>query len=694
LRLPPLLVASPRLGGVSATLAAAEFLAVRGHGPPGAVVLVEPAGGLPPGHLAALEQHLAALGVAGGGAADPGGTVPPRLFVLPPCGPPPAGGGTDHLTADPALRAWLADAAPALAALVDDLTSRHAARVAGLARLAPATAAKLWFPFTQHADLGPVTAIDARVGEHLVTLEDAGRGGVAGGGGAAAAAGTAPPTPPPLLWPLHDSCAAWWTQGVSGPAASPLLPRAVASSIGRYGHVIHPKAAAAPVLAAAEALLAGPGAGWADRVFFSDDGSTAVEVALKMAFRASAGRRTAVGGPHADGEDAGGAGPPAPATVEPTVLAVGGGYHGDTLGAMCATAPSLFSGPSQTPWYAGRGLFLDPPTAGLEGAGAGWVVREGGSEGGSPAKATPVPGGLAGLFSPARLAGPAAAAYEATIAAAIDAHEQLPDSPAGKPRVLSALLFEPVLMGAGGMLLVDPAWQAALVRAARARRIPIIADEVFTGLWRLGAVSGCALLGVAPDIACYAKLLTGGAVPLAATLASGAVFAAFQGGGIGRALLHGHSYSAHPAGCAAAAATAATVGDPDANPALCSPSNGTCRAGCRAACGRLVGLWDEGLLAALADHAGVARVAAIGTVLAVHLVAGEAGYGSTAAAAVAARLKAHGLGGGGGGGVGAAAAGGGVYARPLGDVVYLMLTPTSVPGRDGPRLQRALLDCL
>ena len=107
-----------------------------------------------------------------------------------------------------------------------------------------------------------------------------------------------------------------------------------------------------------------------------------------------------------------------------------------------------------------------------------------------------------------------------------------------------------------------------------------------------------------------------------------------------------------------------------------------------------MGLWDEGLLAALADHAGVARVAAIGTVLAVHLVAGEAGYGSTAAAAVAARLKAHGLGGGGGGGVGAAAAGGGVYARPLGDVVYLMLTPTSVPGRDGPRLQRALLDCL
>ena len=255
------------------------------------------------------------------------------------------------------------------------------------------------------------------------------------------------------------------------------------------------------------------------------------------------------------------------------------------------------------------------------------------------------------------------------------------------------------------MALVDPAWHVALVRAARARSIPVIADEVFSGLWRLGAVSGCDLLGVRPDIGCYAKLLTGGALPLAATLASDVVFDAFSAGGIGGALLHGHSYSAHPAGCAAAAASAAAVVGA-ANPALCSPRAGaagaapTCPRGCDARevshCGRLVPLWDGGLLQALADHPAVARVAAIGTVLAVHLgtPGGEGGgYGSAAAATVAGRLRAY-REGGGGGGAGGGGDGGGVYARPLGDVLYLMLTPTSVPGADGPRLQRALLACL
>jgi dethiobiotin synthetase/adenosylmethionine--8-amino-7-oxononanoate aminotransferase len=64
---------------------------------------------------------------------------------------------------------------------------------------------------------------------------------------------------------------------------------------------------------------------------------------------------------------------------------------------------------------------------------------------------------------------------------------------------------------------------------ARARKIPIIYDEVFTGCWRLGVPTAGALLGQAPDIACYAKLLTGGVAPLAVTLSSEAVFDAFKG---------------------------------------------------------------------------------------------------------------------------------------------------------------------
>lgn len=63
--------------------------------------------------------------------------------------------------------------------------------------------------------------------------------------------------------------------------------------------------------------------------------------------------------------------------------------------------------------------------------------------------------------------------------------------------------------GAGGMVMIDPAFQRALVQHCQQRNIPVIVDEVFTGLWRLGHMSASQLLGVKPDIACYAKLLTG-----------------------------------------------------------------------------------------------------------------------------------------------------------------------------------------
>lgn len=79
----------------------------------------------------------------------------------------------------------------------------------------------------------------------------------------------------------------------------------------------------------------------------------------------------------------------------------------------------------------------------------------------------------------------------------------------------------------------------------------MIFDEVFTGLWRLGAPSGAALLGVSPDIACYAKLLTGGMVPLSATLATDSVFQAFEGEHlIGWAVLDAAGWRSNSVGCA------------------------------------------------------------------------------------------------------------------------------------------------
>ena len=67
----------------------------------------------------------------------------------------------------------------------------------------------------------------------------------------------------------------------------------------------------------------------------------------------------------------------------------------------------------------------------------------------------------------------------------------------------------PLVQGAGGMLLVDPLYQRAMVAECRRRGVPVIFDEVFTGIWRLGTLSAAQRLGVNPDIACYAKLLTG-----------------------------------------------------------------------------------------------------------------------------------------------------------------------------------------
>lgn len=145
------------------------------------------------------------------------------------------------------------------------------------------------------------------------------------------------------------------------------------------------------------------------------------------------------------------------------------------------------------------------------------------------------------------------------------------------------------------------------------------------------------------------------------------------------ALLHGHSYTAHPIGCAAGVAALQLYKDPELNPNLCTPEQpGRCRrqaaaqqqggsaggssggvCACAGPCGSLLPLWDSAAVAALSSHPAVRSVVPLGTVLAVQLRANDTGgYASNAAAAVVRRLR-----------------GMGVYGRPLGDVVYLMVSP-------------------
>ena len=409
---------------------------------------------------------------------------------------------------------------------------------------------------------------------------------------------------------------------------------------GRWGHVMYPENSHEPALELAARLLAGPGRGWAHRTFYSDDGSTAVEIALKMALRAYAVQkaRTVIsyciwqlGCLRLVRTFARAQGLLSKRMPPLRVLALSGSYHGDTLGAAQAQAPSVFTGPKQAPWYSLRGVFIEPPTALLCASGTWRVVLT--PELGAAATAAGVAADSLhftsqdALFSSFRDATPLGRVYRDAVAATIA-------SAAMDARgAVGAAILEPVLHGASGMVFIDPAFQRAVAAACADAQVPLIADEVFSGLWRLGAPAASHLLGVQPDVACYAKLLTGGTVPLAATLASEAVFDAFRGAAKTDALLHGHSYSAHAIGCAAACASLDMFGDTTTNPNLLpGPAP------------RLRSLWDLALVEAVRATPGVVRVVCIGTVFAAELMpsTGAGGYQSNAARGVVKRLRKHG----------------------------------------------------
>jgi dethiobiotin synthetase/adenosylmethionine--8-amino-7-oxononanoate aminotransferase len=795
LRLPALLVGDARLGGISATLCAYESLMLRGHDV-AAVVLLEREG--EEGAEAAASGtsssspslgNAAALRHALSDAAAHRLGEPLPVLTLPPVPPPPPAEGDEGASAavDAGVRAWLREASPRLRALLARLDALHAKRLDDLRTSAQRASACVWWPFTQHGALPAsrapgsspsssslgVTVVDARAGEDWLVFRE-GSVAVASSDDSGASARPPPPLPPPMLVPAYDAASSWWTQvagggsGGAGARAQAEVTRALASAAGRYAHVMWPQVAHAPGLRLSEALVHGAlGRGWASRAFFSDDGSTGVEVALKAAMRRFALDRGLSRALWPDDDDEEEEQDEQPQSRLPEqgfgVLALANGYHGDTLGAMECAAPSAFNGPAQFPWYGRAGgrasLYLEPPYVALE-AGR-WVARlpawldgdEGGEGEGAEAAAAKVvewPTRAALFDLPKRAQSPLARLYARAVERAMDEHEGEEEEeqerkgggdsssaprPGKKRRLLAALLLEPVLQGAGGMLMVDPLFQAVLASVARrTRRMPVVYDEVFTGCWRLGVPRAAELLRLGdgggqaaagcdsrnssnasdpdpsltdpslPDLAVYAKLLTGGAAPLAATLASERVFAAFShASSLARALLHGHSYTAYPAGCSAALASLHALQSPRLNPNVCAPAGGggggggggqgvaaaaaaTCErarrqgdgsACCSGPCGRTLDQWDESAAADLSQHPLVRRVVAIGTVLAVEVrgapeLAAEAeaaaeggssggGYASrSASAAVIEALRARGF-----------------AARPLGPVVYVVATPTT-----------------
>lgn len=253
-----------------------------------------------------------------------------------------------------------------------------------------------------------------------------------------------------------------------------------------------------------------------------------MEIALKMALKAYDKRQGRV-------------------SQEVAVVTQQGCYHGDTLGCMDMCAPTVFN-LGQHSWYVPRTLSLEPPTL----AWAKGVLR------------IHLPQGVrceeeeegTTVFSSGdkvwdlewRLRTPLAEVYRGWIRAEMEAFTSRPNAP-----VLAAVLLEPVLMGAGGMLVVDPLFQRVVVEEARRMGMIVVMDEIASGLHRLHVPSASvSYLGVRPDIACFGKTLSGGYLPLAVTLTSEEVFMAFQGDNKTDALLHGHSYTANPLACAAA----------------------------------------------------------------------------------------------------------------------------------------------
>jgi len=267
----------------------------------------------------------------------------------------------------------------------------------------------------------------------------------------------------------------------------PELDRAVAAQLENIAHstllgLAHPPAIE---LARRLAEMAPPGLA---RVFYSDDGSTAVEAALKMAFQYWVNR----GRPE-----------------KRRFLKLSGGYHGDTLGAVAVGGIPLFH-------ETYRPLLF--PT----------------------------------------LEAPAPYCYRCRDRE--DCREQcvtrLEELVAAHHRELAAVILEPVMQGAAGMIPQPPGYLARVRDATRAHGVLLIADEVATGFGRTGRMFACQHEGVSPDLMCLAKGLTGGYLPLAATLATEEIYEAFLGEFHEfKTFFHGHTFTGNPLAAAAGLAS-------------------------------------------------------------------------------------------------------------------------------------------
>ncbi len=274
---------------------------------------------------------------------------------------------------------------------------------------------------------------------------------------------------------LIDGIASWWTacHGYNHPHIRAAVERQLATMPHvMFGGLVHEQAL---TLARRLTGLLGP---HLDRVFFSESGSVAVEVALKMALQFWRNRGIS-------GRD--------------RIMAFKDGYHGDTSGAMAVSDPqSGFHGTLMG--AAPQQIIVDLP------------IDEAST-----------------------------AAFEAMLGERSDC--------------IAAIIVEPLVQGAGGMRFHDAGVLQTLRTFADRFELLLIFDEIFTGFGRTGTMFAFEQAGVAPDIITLSKALTGGTLPLAATVAQRHVFEAFWSDDPAKALMHGPTFMANALGCAAANAS-------------------------------------------------------------------------------------------------------------------------------------------
>ena len=404
---------------------------------------------------------------------------------------------------------------------------------------------------------------------------------------------------------ILDLACSWWVN-VHG-HCHPAIAEALAEQARTLEHVIFAGFTHAPAARLAEALVRalprGNGHGL-DRVFYSDNGSTAVEAALKMAFQSWRNR----------GE-----------RRRTLFLAFEGAYHGDTFGAMSVGRSSGFYGPFEDVLLKVRFT----PFAET------WLTADGQDD-------------------------PAVGARETAALAKLDAILKLDGTR------IAGFIAEPLVQGASGMRMCRPQFLRAVCDRVAAQGIPVILDEVMTGFGRTGTLFAMEQAGIVPDLVCLSKGITGGFLPLAATVASTAIYETFLGQDFSTAFAHGHSYTANPLGCAAALASLKLF---ESEQTL----------------GRIAAIREANLgwLAEAVCLPGVNRPRALGSIAAVNLgpevgdgIGGEGDYYSSLGPKLKARFLELGL-----------------LVRPLGNVVYVM-PPACIAPEELARAHAVILDVL